>query len=370
MNLLREYIREIISALPLRSGLREAVVTGRKLDRYSTVIKRHVMRAIKDPDVREYFKDNSQVHLRLDDVSELKEVEYLRHVIINMVHGDQEYPVTHAAYEFDLEATPEQRKDSDLKVEIILPRDFSDRMLGLIDEELTDALRHELEHSGQETWELMDCQKKTPSEDQIWKSLKNAAEYYTCPAEVKAHVAGFMKRAKNRKEPLFDVIDAELDYIYQTGIRSGFSDGDLRELVSSIRKSYRHYAEERYPGLRERVAEQRLFLGDKDVEVELASTPQGRTVGLKYRDSLSPDSGMLFVFPDSTERSFYMKDTKIPLSIAYADPDGTINTIKDMFPFDETSVTSDHPSTFALEMNRGWFDENGITLGDKIKRRK
>lgn len=114
--------------------------------------------------------------------------------------------------------------------------------------------------------------------------------------------------------------------------------------------------------------EQQININDRTLDVEVASEPSDIRNGLMHRDSIPSDGGMLFVFPDSAERSFYMKNTKIPLSIAFADPDGTINTIKPMDPFDETSVTSDSPSKFALEMNQGWFDSNDVCVGDKIKR--
>ena len=130
---------------------------------------------------------------------------------------------------------------------LTLPRDYPDQILSHINDELVDAIRHELEHSGQETWELMDCQEKTPSADVIWQSLKNAGEYYLCPAEIKAHTAGFMKRAKSNREPLGDVIDFELYRIYETGKSSGYTEEELHDLMSEMRKQYYDYAKQRYP---------------------------------------------------------------------------------------------------------------------------
>ena len=102
------------------------------------------------------------------------------------------------------------------------------------------------------------------------------------------------------------------------------------------------------------------------MEVELASDGKTRSKGLMYRDSLPYDSGMLFVFPDSAERSFHMRDTHVPLSIAFADGNGEIRTVKDMYPYDEEGVSSDCDAAYALEMNQGYFDDNGITVGDII----
>ena len=229
----------------VRSMLVEAVVTGRKLDRYAAAIKRHVIKAIKDPEVRDYFSQNGSASFRLQDVPEVLDLDNLRSVIVHMEEGRS--VAADAAYEFDLDATPEQRKTSDLRVNLFLPRNFPDQSLSQVSDELIDSIRHELEHSGQETWELMDCQKKTPRADMIWASLKNAAEYYLCPAEVKAHIAGFMKRAKSNRAPLGDVIDREVDMIFMTGKSQGYSKESLQEFIKNLRERYYAYASKRYP---------------------------------------------------------------------------------------------------------------------------
>ena len=226
-------------------AMNEAVVTGRKLDRYTTIIKRHVINAIKDKEVRDYFSQTGEVHFKLQNVPELKDIDYLRDVIIVIREGQSVN--ADAAYEFDLDASHEQRKTSDLRVNLVLPRGFANNVLSRVNDELTDAIRHELEHSGQETWELMDCQKKTPSADIIWKSLKNAGEYYLCPAEIKAHIAGFMKRAKCNRTPLGDIIDHELYRIYDTGRSAGYTDQELHDFMSNMRREYYAYAKQRYP---------------------------------------------------------------------------------------------------------------------------
>ena len=236
MKLLRAYVRAL---------LKESVVTGRKLDRYTTIIKRHVLNALKDPEVREYFNESGEVQFKLQNVPELKDIDYLRDVIINIAEGQSVN--ADAAYEFDLSTTNEQRGTSDLVVNLSLPKNFKDNVLSYINDELVDAIRHELEHSGQETWELMDCQEKTPSADVIWKSLKNAAEYYLCPAEVKAHIAGFMKRAKSNRKPLGDIIDLELYRIYETAKANGYLDHELHDFMSDLRSQYHTYAKQRYP---------------------------------------------------------------------------------------------------------------------------
>ena len=115
------------------------------------------------------------------------------------------------------------------------------------------------------------------------------------------------------------------------------------------------------------VLEQKITVAGQPMEVELADTTQKRAAGLMYRDELPVDSGMLFNFPDATERSFHMKNTKIPLSIAFADDTGAIKTIKDMIPFDQTSVSSDCDAKYALEVPQGYFGENGIGINDLIE---
>ena len=106
---------------------------------------------------------------------------------------------------------------------------------------------------------------------------------------------------------------------------------------------------------------------NKILHIELADSPFKRSLGLMYRKKLEPDVGMLFVFPNSEQRSFWMKDTHIPLSIAYIDEKGIITNIENMDPLDVTGVKSSKPCKYALEVNQGWFEKNGISAGDKIK---
>tara|TARA_R100000808_G_scaffold24984_2_gene60194 strand:+ start:210 stop:1235 length:1026 start_codon:yes stop_codon:yes gene_type:complete len=102
------------------------------------------------------------------------------------------------------------------------------------------------------------------------------------------------------------------------------------------------------------------------VDTEIASTPATRQQGLMFRRGMGEDSGMLFVFPDSNQRSFWMRNTPLPLSIAYTDDDGYILNIEDMEPFTEEHTYSNGPARCALEMNRGWFKRNGVRPGHRI----
>jgi uncharacterized membrane protein (UPF0127 family) len=103
------------------------------------------------------------------------------------------------------------------------------------------------------------------------------------------------------------------------------------------------------------------------LRAEIADTEALRLTGLMRRSTLGTDDGMLFVFDREQVLNFWMKDTSLPLSIAYIGKDGVILDILDMKPFD-ISVTypSSRPARYALEMNRGWFRKNDIREGCRL----
>ena len=102
--------------------------------------------------------------------------------------------------------------------------------------------------------------------------------------------------------------------------------------------------------------------------VELATTPAARACGMSHRDELPENHGMLFIFPDSRPRSFWMKDTKIFLSIAFLDDSGQIFSIQDMIPMrTDGFYDSSRPASYALEVNQGWFNKHGIYVGDVVE---
>ena len=102
------------------------------------------------------------------------------------------------------------------------------------------------------------------------------------------------------------------------------------------------------------------------LNIEIPKNQTEFNLGLMFRESLDYDSGMLFVFEENGQKSFHMKDTKIPLDIAFIKEDGTIESIKELNPFTLLPVYSDGDVLSALEVNRGWFVENNINVGDKI----
>ncbi len=111
-----------------------------------------------------------------------------------------------------------------------------------------------------------------------------------------------------------------------------------------------------------------IRVGNHEVSVEVAADPETRRRGLMERESMPADHGMLFIFPRERVLSFWMKNTPLPLSIAYADQDGRIVRIVDLEPHETTGVSSIRPARYALEMNRGWFRAKGVMKGDRMRK--
>ena len=109
-----------------------------------------------------------------------------------------------------------------------------------------------------------------------------------------------------------------------------------------------------------------LQAGIHRIKAEVADTPAERSRGLMLRKSLQQNSGMLFVFEKTALHCFWMKNTLVPLTIAFLDDDGTIVTLADMQPHDESSHCPERPVRHALEMEQGWFEGKGIKAGDRI----
>ena len=110
-----------------------------------------------------------------------------------------------------------------------------------------------------------------------------------------------------------------------------------------------------------------LRFGEHELTVEVVATDESRAVGLMNRDHLAEDRGMLFIYPGEAVRGFWMKNTRIPLSIAFANRKGKIVTIGDMTPFDLTRTSSFVPVKYAVEANQGWFERHGVEHGMVIE---
>jgi uncharacterized membrane protein (UPF0127 family) len=108
---------------------------------------------------------------------------------------------------------------------------------------------------------------------------------------------------------------------------------------------------------------------DVRVQVEVADDMDEMQKGLMGRTALAEDAGMLFVYPEERELSFWMKDTLIPLSIAFMDAEGRIVDVQDMKALDDKPphYTSAKPARYALEVNEGFFDERGVEVGDRAR---
>ena len=111
----------------------------------------------------------------------------------------------------------------------------------------------------------------------------------------------------------------------------------------------------------------KLTVGTKAVRAETADDDNERSSGLMFRKSLGTDCGMLFVMPQIAPVAFWMRNTEIPLSIAYIDPAGTIMELHDLEPLNETTVRSEFSQiAYALEMPQGWFTKNNIWPGEHV----
>ena len=106
-----------------------------------------------------------------------------------------------------------------------------------------------------------------------------------------------------------------------------------------------------------------LKLGEMTIMVERACTDKEQQQGLMFRKEMPENQGMLFVFSQERRLSFWMKDTLIPLSIAYINAQGMIIDIQKMQPLDETGHLANGLARYALEMNQGWFEKNKISPG-------
>ena len=110
-----------------------------------------------------------------------------------------------------------------------------------------------------------------------------------------------------------------------------------------------------------------LYVNEQEIWVEVARTPAERAKGLMGRKHLGQKEGMFFIFETEDYHAFWMKDTLIPLSIAFIDKSGRIVGIADMKPLSLDSHGPPKPILYTLEMTKGWFSANGIKVGDRIR---
>ena len=110
-----------------------------------------------------------------------------------------------------------------------------------------------------------------------------------------------------------------------------------------------------------------IRIGGVEVTAEIADNEELRAKGLMNRDSLAENHGMLFVYGAAQVRSFWMRNTRIPLDIAFIDANGVIINIEPMEPQSDENYYSQGPMMYALEMDQGWFEANGVGPGDRLE---
>jgi uncharacterized membrane protein (UPF0127 family) len=109
-----------------------------------------------------------------------------------------------------------------------------------------------------------------------------------------------------------------------------------------------------------------LVVRGKPLHAELADTPERRARGLMYRTDLTADQGMLFVFDQADRHCMWMRNTPLPLSVAFLDASGRITNVADMTPFSDTAHCATQPALFAIETRQGWFSRHGVVRGDRV----
>jgi uncharacterized membrane protein (UPF0127 family) len=117
----------------------------------------------------------------------------------------------------------------------------------------------------------------------------------------------------------------------------------------------------------QKLAQVRLNAGIHNINAEVASTPQQREIGLMFRNAMPVNDGMLFVFDQPGQQCFWMRNTLIPLSVAFIADDGSVVNIDDMKPQTLDSHCSAKAVRFVLEMNEGWFAKRGIKAGSRLR---
>jgi uncharacterized membrane protein (UPF0127 family) len=119
--------------------------------------------------------------------------------------------------------------------------------------------------------------------------------------------------------------------------------------------------------LRAELSAVQLSAGMHLIRAEVADSMGSRMEGLMHRTSMPEGSGMVFVFEENAIHCMWMKNTLIPLSVAFVDPAGAIINIADMQPHSEQSHCAARPARYALEMNKGWFAQRGIKPGTRLR---
>jgi hypothetical protein len=223
--------------------------SGREMDTKARLLSKEVVYAIKDEDLREYFNSRGKVAFKLDTVL-LDKMRNVRDMYVTLysVNPDDWDPSTAVAgkYEYTKGGDDEERKTSDLYIMIKLPRKYEFNILSHLIPEIKEAIRHELEHSVQET-EVLDWVQERMPEGEIWQSIQGATDYYTSESETKAHAVGLYLKSKELGEPFHEVLDDYLTGVYYTGMGYDFEEEELKPLILRMRDWWAYYIDSRYP---------------------------------------------------------------------------------------------------------------------------
>jgi uncharacterized membrane protein (UPF0127 family) len=123
-----------------------------------------------------------------------------------------------------------------------------------------------------------------------------------------------------------------------------------------------------YPYAQTNLQRMKVFVGGEELNTAVALQPLERQTGMMWRTNMAEDESMLFPFPVPHRTSFYMKNTYVPLSAAYIDPEGVIQEIHDLKPLDEASVPAASDNIqYVLEVKQGWFKRHNITTGTLVR---
>ncbi len=219
-------------------------LTGRNLERVAKRIVYDIFEYLIDDDIKNAFTSQGNIGFVVD-TNLPEDLEWLDRIIVRM-HQSRGFNSS-ARYEYDLNATDEQRKNSDLIVDLFLPGDYTIQEISKFRYDIESDIRHELEHSGQSTIDLMATQNIIQKEEDIWASLDNAYAYYASKIEVPAHISGWVLKSKRTRKSLHDIIYQELYRIYATGLDEGYSESDMEIFMKKLSNIYFSYAQSRWP---------------------------------------------------------------------------------------------------------------------------
>ncbi len=231
-----------VTSKQLREIIKESL-KGRGLERVAKRITYDVFEYLIDDDIKQAFENKGNLGFEVES-NATNDVDWLDRVIVYM--RNSEYFASTAAYEYDLDASDEDRKSSDIIVNLYLPNDYNMQEISKMRYEIESDIRHELEHSGQSTEDLMNVRSTIQTEEDIWASLNNAWSYYGSDEETAAHISGWVLKAKRTKQDINDLLYSELYKIYATGLETGHTEESMQSFMKALSEKYYNYLKKRW----------------------------------------------------------------------------------------------------------------------------